>query len=196
MSVRQSTFSARACSGEDLSAQRQHRGFAEVFGQAEVEDFDVAVGVYDDVVGLDVAVDELFLVPRIFERGGDAEDDFQRGGFGQRAFAVHPFLERFAVDEFHGVVVEVVGFACVVDGDDVGVLEAGGGFGFAQKTVGVFGVGGKFGREDFEGDDAVEGGLARAIHCAHAAFADFFENLEAAEVLVAAESVVCSGGHG
>ena len=50
---------------------------ADLRGEAEVQHFDLALGIDHDVAGLDVAVDDLLLVG-IVERGGHLTDDRQR----------------------------------------------------------------------------------------------------------------------
>ena len=69
----------------------------------------------------------------------------------------------------------------VVDGDDVGVAEAGEEAAFALETGGEGGVGAEVGREEFEGDEAIELGLAGLEDVAHAAGADEFEDFELRE---------------
>src|SRR5205823_3764351 len=76
----------------------------------------------------------------------------------------------------------------VVDGDDVGVVEAGEGVGFGGEAGGEpplilrgGGVLGELWGEDFEGDDAVEGFLAGFVDGAHAAAAEEGEEVEVGE---------------
>ena len=97
-----------------------------------------------DVAGLDVAVDEAGGVgggQALGHLGGDA----QGLGQGQLAFAFQAGVERFALEQRHGQVGDAVVLADLVDGDDVVVLDAGGGAGFAQEAFAVLGVGGEGG---------------------------------------------------
>jgi hypothetical protein len=68
-----------------------------------------------------------------------------------------------------------------VDGDDVRVAEAGEGLGFAGEAVGKAWVGDALGREEFKGDEAVEGLLPGLVNDAHAAAANEFQDFELRE---------------
>ena len=78
-----------------------------------------------------------------------------------------------------------------VDGDDVGVVELGSGFGFAAEAGQVGPRGGGAGEDDLEGDDAVEAFLPGAIDDAHAAAAEFFEQFVIVETLRDAAHAAC-----
>jgi hypothetical protein len=56
----------------------------------------------------------------------------------------------------------------VVDREDVGMAEGGDSLGFLLKTAEALGIARERGRKDFEGNVAVEAGIARAIHLSHA----------------------------
>ena len=60
-----------------------------------------------------------------------------------------------------------------MNGADVGVVESGGGLGFAEETVFVFD---KMGRKELQRDGAFEFRLFRLLHNAHPAFADVFQD--------------------
>ena len=92
-------------------------------GQAEVEDLDAAVAGQEDVLGLQVAVDDAFLV-----RGGQAEGDLAGdldGACGRKRAVVEPLAQRLALEQLGDGVSEAVDGAEVVDGQDVGVGERG-----------------------------------------------------------------------
>jgi len=78
-------------------------------------------------------------------------------------------LEGLAIKKFHGDEGAGVFFADVVDGADVGVIESGGGFGFAAEAGEGLRVVSDFGREKFEGDEAVEACVLSLKDNAHAA---------------------------
>ena len=67
-------------------------------------------------------------------------------------------------------------FADFVDGADVGVIEGGGGAGFAAKALEGLRVVGDFVGEKFQGDEAAEFGVFGFEDHAHAAAADFVED--------------------
>jgi len=102
------------------------------------------------------------------EAFGDLSGDVEGFADGQGA-GVEEFAEGFAFDQLHGDVVDRVMVAEFVDGDDVGVIEGGGGTGFAFEAVQTILIGGKFGGKDFYGDGAVEAGIVSAIDFAHSA---------------------------
>ena len=65
----------------------------------------------------------------------------------------------------------------VVDGHDVGVGQRGDGLGFALEAGQAVGVFRDLGRQDLDGDDAVEVGVAGLVDLAHASGADDLEDL-------------------
>src|SRR5262249_42875299 len=131
-----------------------------------------------NVLGLDVAVDDAFVVGEL-EDFTDLRDDFE-GLAGRQSAGAFELAEVKAVHEFHDEVGEAVHLAELVDSDDVRVVELGEGAGFAVETFGETGAAGGLG-EDFEGDDAVEGILPGLVDGAHAAFADEGENFKLRE---------------
>src|SRR6185369_5941158 len=72
--------------------------------------------------------------------------------------------------------------SCVVDGNDVRMIEIGGRFGFGAKPFDGFGRGELFGCDELESDGAIETELARTIGHAHPAASDFAKQLVIAEV--------------
>ena len=91
--------------------------------------------------------------------------------------ALEFLLKGFAGDQFHDDAVSALVFEDVVDGEDVGVAEGGGGLGFLMEAAAEVGVGGVGGGEELEGDVAVQFGVAGLIDNAHAAGTDLFEDL-------------------
>ena len=92
-------------------------------------------------------------------------------------------LEAFALDEFHGDVVEAVFFACVVDDHDVGMGEESGGAGFGLEAGEKFGAaeaGALFAEAyGFDGDSAADDGVGGTVDDTHGAAAKFTENFVA-----------------
>ena len=102
--------------------------------------------------------------------------------------AVKQRAERFAFEEFADDVLLADLDAEIVDGDDVGVIERGDGAGFALEAAAEIGGCAVF-AQNFDGDIAVEAGVAGAVDLAHAA--DPERGLD----LVGAESGVRSERH-
>ena len=158
-------------------------GGIEIFGEAEVEDFDLeerlgrAPGDHE-VAGLEVAMDEAEGVggddglealvgeaKEVLELEGAADDDV---------------FEGFAFDEFHDDVGALGVDAVVEDGDDVGVLEAGGGHGLAPGLLDEFAVIlGDLHADAFDGDGAIEVVVDGAVDVAKTAAADEFPDFKA-----------------
>ena len=95
------------------------RGVGGHCGDAEVGEARVAVGVDQDVVGLDVAVEHTLVVRGL---GCASDGDRHLGSLPpiEGPLAIHPFAQRPAGGELHhDVALPVVGVARLVDGDDV-----------------------------------------------------------------------------
>ncbi len=147
-----------------------------VAGDAEVDEVD-EVGVFvdagvdeQDVRGFDVAVDESGAVGGVEGAGGLGDDG--DGSLGAQGAGVGEDLgEVAAFDQGHVQEQSAVDFAVVVDGDDVGAAESGGGVGFAAESFFEFGAG-ELGGESFEGDESVAfAGVGGAEDLAHPAAA-------------------------
>ncbi len=82
------------------------------------------------------------------------------------------------VDEFHHEVILAIDVAEIVDTHDVRMTEPGQSPRFARESFGERGVVDRFAREDLQGHQPVELGLARFVDGAHASLAQKFENLE------------------
>ena len=93
-----------------------------------------------------------------------------------------PLGQAFAFDVFHREVVLAVVLADVVDLRDVGMPQAGGGPGLDLEAADVFRRRQVRGQDHLDGHGAVEGLLPRLVDHAHAAPADFFQELVGAEV--------------
>ena len=115
-----------------------------------------AVGGGEGIGDLGAVVDDL----------GDAE-----------AAAGDDIGESAAGDHFHDHDFGAIVGEDVVDGDDVGVIEGGGGLGFLHEAAAAVGIAGVIGAEDFEGDDAIELEVFGFIDLAYAAGANFLQDL-------------------
>ena len=85
--------------------------------------------------------------------------------------------------------------ADVVDDEDVGVVELGGGAGFLLEAREAFGIGGEARVDDLDRDFAPEPRVARPVDLAHAARAERREDLVGAELRSRGEAhAVCLPG--
>jgi hypothetical protein len=81
------------------------------------------------------------------------------------------FLEALALDELHGVIVNAVVSADVVDRDDVGVVQPRRRTGLAAEALQADEVRRRLGRQHLQGDVAAQRLLLRFVNDAHAAAA-------------------------
>src|SRR5262249_46327127 len=144
-------------------------------GDAEVTEVSLAVGVEEDVVGLDVAVDVVLAVNDV-ERVGDGLQPTGQGLRGNRGpaavgsgTATRP--EAAPGQALHDGERDAVLFADVLDLDNVRVIEADEGTDFAFKARGELGVleGGARHLDDHFGVEVV---VVGAVDGAHAALAE------------------------
>src|SRR5262249_39935794 len=83
------------------------------------------------------------------------------------AIPADQLVERLARDELHGNEVRAVRRADVVDVDDVGMIEGGGGLGFLEEAALALRAGSGIGAQNFDGHWAVEVRIEGAIDHAH-----------------------------
>jgi hypothetical protein len=67
--------------------------------------------------------------------------------------------------------VHIVAFANLVNVGDVGMIQCGGGLGFANKPPHAIAVRGDIRRQDLQRDFAIQFSIVSKIHLAHPAFA-------------------------
>ena len=124
------------------------------------------------VAGLDVAVDHAVAVGEA-ERAGDVGGDRRRPASGCSGPSLRRISDSAApVDVLHHDVVGARLLAPVVDADDVGVVEVGGGLGLPAEALDERRVGGELGEQDLDRDRAVEQLVTREEHLGHAAAGD------------------------
>ena len=90
--------------------------------------------------------------------------------------------QALAFDELHRVVVDAAFAADRVDGDDVRVVERGGGAGFVLEAGELLLVEHRRERQHLQRDAAAERELLRFVDHAHAAAAELAEDAEVAEL--------------
>src|SRR5262249_2044194 len=95
-----------------------------------------------------------------------------RRGPGRLAQVVDDGGEGPAVDELHGVVVDAAFAADGEDGDDVGVVQLGGGAGLVLEALQLAGVEGGGEGQHLEGDAPAQRQLHGLVDHAHATAAD------------------------
>lgn len=127
-------------------------GGIEGAGDAEVDHFGLTGIVGDeDIGGLEIAVGDALLVG-VGEGMCDLDEDVDflgGGGF------VGPLVERLSLDKFHNVEgIAEGGAAGAVEGDEIGVIEAGEDLHFLEEACALGGAGMDI-LEDFDGDLAI-----------------------------------------
>ena len=118
--------------------------------EAEVEDLDDAVLRDHDVLGLQVPVDDPGGV-RLGEPVGDLAGDVEQAPRRQRP-GLQDFPQGLPLDELHRDEDRGVGGSDVVDRDDVGVIQAGGGARLLLEPLAPVGIGCKLRREHLDRD--------------------------------------------
>ena len=140
-------------------------------GDAEVGDLGPALGIDQDVLRLDIAVDKLAGM-----RGGEPAADLDRvgGGLveGQPSQAIDPLLQRLALDVLEDDVGVAAVLAGVDHGDHVRVRELGHRAGLAAEALELVGLVGDLAVHDLHRDPALERLVASQVHRGHAAAAE------------------------
>ena len=119
-------------------------------------------------------------------RGGETFGHLLHDPHGLRERRVPVLLqrrtERLPFEKGHHEVRDALGFAHVVNGNDVIVFDLRLRAGLAQEARFGFGIGAEIRQQHFERDFAVEARVVRAVHGTHPAAAQLRENAERAEV--------------
>jgi hypothetical protein len=136
------------------------------FGQAEVQQFGSG-GRQHNVSRLEIAVHNAGAMG-FFQRVANLYAALQRLLQGQRALR-QAGIQTLALDKFHHEIVSAILVANIMQHTNMGMVQRGNGAGFALETLLGLRVRGKMCGQDFDGDGAVEPGIARPIHFAHAA---------------------------
>ena len=137
--------------------------------QTEVEDLDPSVAGDEDVFGLQIAVNDSLLV-RSGEAVRDLDADLDR--LARRHGATfQPLAKRFTFEQLGDGVGRALVKPDVVNGQDVRMRQRRDRPGFALEPRAPVGILCERRRKDFDGDVALEPGIARAIHLAHASCA-------------------------
>ena len=140
----------------------------------EVRDQGGSVRREQQVFGLDVAMQDAVLMG-IFEGAGGFGRDSHGLVQRQLALAIQTRAQRLAFDVGHRVPEDPRGVAGVEDGNDVGVLEAGGELDFAEEPIGAE-RGCESGTQHLQRDEPTVLEIARQVDGRHAASAEFSLN--------------------
>ena len=142
----------------------------ERFRQAEIQHLHRAVIAHLDVGRLQIAMDDPLFVCS-FHRVGDLSGDGD--GFVNRDRPLcDPLREVRSCDELHDQRANRQAVLETVNLRDVRMIERGQRLRFSRKTRQAIGVARERVRQDLQRDVAIEPGVSRAIHLAHAAGAD------------------------
>jgi hypothetical protein len=143
--------------------------------EAEVEDFDRSLVANDDVAGFEIAMDDAGsmrgcqrvrdldgVLQRVSDPEPRASDDNSQGRTGH---------------VFHRDEVRPAVLADVVDGDDVGMVQRGGGARFLDESLAAFRARCALGPEQLDGDRPAEARVDGAVDGSHPALAERLDDL-------------------
>ena len=142
----------------------------EIKSMTKKEDFDLAVRSHFHVRGLEIAMDDAFLM-RFFERVCDLLRDGDRFVHTDGASA-EPLSKIVAGHEFHHEADGSVRFLEAINGGDVRMVEGGENLGLATESADAIGVLREGRGQHLDGDFASQFRITRAEDFAHAAGAD------------------------
>jgi hypothetical protein len=148
-------------------------------GETEVEHLQAPIAVDHDVAGFQIAMRDAVVVrktDRVGERNGVIEETIQAHSLDRNDLG-----ERASFDELHGEKGGAVGFFDGIHRDNVGMFERRDGARFAHEAPVALGIaGGVFG-ENLECDVTTQFGIMGAVHFAHTALAELFDDLVVCE---------------
>src|SRR5579872_1070112 len=143
--------------------------------QAEIENLGLAAFSDEDVGGLDVAMDDALGVGGI-ESVGDLNSYLhQRAGL--QGAPQHQVGESAALEILHGQEGATIVLADFEYGANIGMIEGGGGAGFALKTLQSLGIARQVLGEKLERDHAAEASVFRLVDHTHAAATELFQDV-------------------
>ena len=155
-------------------------------GEAEIHDLDEPFPRDHDVGRLQVAVHDSGVVGR-GEPVGDLAREIEELARGQGPLR-DQLAQGLAFHELHRHPGHGLRYADVVDGDDVGIVERGRGFGFALEPRQVRGVGSELRREHLDRHAPIEPRVARRVDFPHSACADWRQDFVGPEPSTRCES--------
>jgi hypothetical protein len=141
--------------------------------QPEVQDLRVTVAGYEDIRGLDVAVNNLFGMGSI-QPIGNLDAQVQQGAGIEALFDT--VLECGAIEKFHSDKRLVFVGSDFVDGADIGVAKGRRSTGLPAEPFQSLRVLGQLVGKELQRNEAAKVGVERLVHHAHTTTADLFEN--------------------
>ncbi len=153
---------------DDCPGPGQLLGVIPCAGDAEVGHFHGAVGGEEDVPRLHVAMHQTGPVGG-GERGGDLGPDLGGPSRKEGTFTAKDITKAAAVDQFHDDEIGVAGLAPVVDPDDVGVGEVGGGLSLPPESLHECFVVRELSVQHLDRHFATKEGVLAEIHVGHPA---------------------------
>jgi hypothetical protein len=139
-------------------------------GQAEVENLHVTVCRHEDVLWLEVAMNDAFVVSG-GKRARDLDRDVDRAARWHRR-RPQPLAQRAALEQLHHGVGHAVCAPEVVDRENAGMRQRGDRLRFALEARDTIGIGRELPGQDLDRDKPIQLRIARAIDLAHAAGAN------------------------
>ena len=143
------------------------------FGEAKIEDFDVAATRDKDIPRLDIAVNDALGV-RCVEPFGNLHRKIEEFVDFER-FASDALPQRLALEELHRKKIPAAHLSNLVDGADIGMVQCGGSSRFAAKPLRRLRVVDQLVGEEFEGDAATELEILGFIDLTHTSAANLFQ---------------------
>jgi len=177
----------RAARGVD---PRSHGLGGQQAGQPEIEHFHVSIVTHHDVLGLHVPVHDSLGMgggEGLRDLAANVDDGFPRDSRGRN------LAERSPLDQLHRDEPADVGLADLVYGDDVGMVQAGGGVGFPDEAVDGRAIAGQPLGDELDRHLTTEPRIARAIDLTHSARAERSQDLVRPELLAGGQSHVRFG---
>ena len=139
------------------------------------------LGIEKDISGLEIAMEDGALV-RVVDGPGDFhEEACGLAGIERDGVCGQALSERAAFDELHAEKRTPVLLAHLVNGNDIRMVEPGGGLGLGTESLHLPLAGELAGEHQLECDHAIKGQIARPIHHTHTAVGDLLEQVVAAQ---------------
>ncbi len=146
------------------------------FCQTEISDLDASLRVDKNVLGLNVAMDDAFIVG-VLKCFADLRDDRQ-SLCCVKAFGLHQLTQIGAVHEFHDEEVKLLALTKVKYVDDGRVTKPGHGSCLTREAFGKRGVVTQIGPHQLYGHKAIKLFLASLIHDAHTTDTNLFDDFQ------------------